>query len=113
MWQRSLSPSVIRFFYRSKTVIVKPLIHGIVRFHVCGFNVCHGPWIQNQELMFMLVRGIFSNNVDFFNNFTMLCSIVIKIYPCVFQSFCHLFAEFGLVLMTLRKIIGSQRESLT
>ena len=59
------------------------------------------------------VRGVFRNNVDFLNNFTMLCSMVIKLYQCIFVSFCHLFAEFGLVLMTLLKVIGYQRESLT
>ena len=50
MWQRSLCPSIIRSFYHSKTVMVKPWIHGIVRLHICSFNVCHGSWIQNQEL---------------------------------------------------------------
>ena len=59
------------------------------------------------------IRGVFRNNVDFFNNFTMLCSMVIKSYQCVYVLFCHLFAEFGLVLMSLRKVIGPQRESLT
>ena len=43
----------------------------------------------------------------------MLCSMVIKIISMCFRiflsSFCHLFAEFGLVVMTLRKVIGSQR----
>ena len=30
--KRSLCPSIIRSFYRSETVMVKPWIHGIVRF---------------------------------------------------------------------------------
>ena len=33
------------------------------------------------------IRGVFRNNVDFFNNFTMLCSMVIKIIPICFLIF--------------------------
>ena len=56
------------------------------------------------------VRGVFRHNVDFFNNFIMPCSTVIKIISMRFLSFGHLFAKSGLVLMFLRKVIDSQRE---
>ena len=54
---------------------------------------------------FLNIREVFRNNVDFFNNFTMLCSMVIKLYQCFSVSFCHLLPEFGLVLMTLHNVI--------
>ena len=34
LWQMSLCPSIIRSFYRSKKVIVKPWIHELVRSQV-------------------------------------------------------------------------------
>ena len=33
------------------------------------------------------VRGVFRNNVDFFNNFTILCSMVIKLISMCFRIF--------------------------
>ena len=33
------------------------------------------------------LRGVFRNNVDFFNNFTILCSMVIKIKSMCFRIF--------------------------
>ena len=39
----------------------------------------------------MRIRGVFRNNVDFFNNFTTLCSMLMKIisiyFPIFLQSF--------------------------
>ena len=34
-----------------------------------------------------ILRGVFRNNVDFFNNFTIICSMVIKIISMYFRIF--------------------------
>ena len=35
----------------------------------------------------MILRGVFRNNVDFFNNLTILCRMVIKIISMCFRIF--------------------------
>ena len=41
----------------------------------------------------MYIRGVFRNNVDFFNNFTMLCNMVIKIISMCFRIFLPSFCQ--------------------
>ena len=48
-------------------------------------------WTYAKIHKFTRIRGVFRNNVDFFNNFAMLCSMVIKIilicFPILLPSF--------------------------
>ena len=38
-------------------------------------------------ILYSIIRGVFRNNVDFFNNFTMLCSMVINNISICFRIF--------------------------
>ena len=45
------------------------------------------------ESWYRTVRGVFRNNIDFFNNFTILCSMVIKIISMCFHIFLPSFCR--------------------
>ena len=59
-------------------------------FHICenkGTDQFRGNLCFRYKDRTIHIRGVFKNNVDLFNNFTMLCSMVINVISICFLIF--------------------------